>query len=286
MFVTSCSHVSAGLRASRACASRVLLHLSRSAHLTWHLGLDQTIISAHLRGACYVSESLWLTALACLQMLDKIFMSAIVLLTAAWRAISPAPEAGDPRRHAASKHQRDTAPGSITASSVEHGVRQQAGSDAGSSTERSLDGRGAVAVSILGALADIQFCRMRLAAYAALLKAVLAAASEDKEVGCLSHLHWAEYLGGLIWTGWAPVRAATGGLAGGHLTRCGDGHLSVKVICVLDSSSNVHSVCAVGTLLQPEGCRHRPPADRQGRDQAVSAVGAKYAQVWRLDLSE
>ena len=81
-------------------------------------------------------------------------------------------------------------------------------------------------MSILRVLADIQFCRMRLAAYTALLKAVLAAVSEDKEVGCLSHLVWAGYLDGLSRTGQAPVLAAaseTGGLAGGHLTWCGGG---------------------------------------------------------------
>ena len=161
--------------------------------------------------------SLWLTTLGCLQMLDKIFMSAIVLLTAAWRAASPAPEAGAPRKHAASKDQRGTAPGPIAASSVSNGIKKQAGSDAGSSTEQPLDRQRAVAVSILGALADIQFCRMRLAAYAALLKAVLAAASEDKEVSWLSHLVRAGFLGGLSRIGQAPVLAAasgTGGLAG------------------------------------------------------------------------
>ena len=124
-------------------------------------------------------------------------MSAIVLLTAAWRIVSPAPEAGDLRKHAASKHQRGTAPGFIALSSVSNGIRTQAGSNAGSRTEQPLDRQGAVAVSILGALADIQFCRMRLAAYAALLKAVLAATSEDKEVSWSSHLFWAGYLGGL-----------------------------------------------------------------------------------------
>ena len=125
-------------------------------------------------------------------MLDKIFMSAIVLLTAAWRAISPAPEAEGLRKQAASKHQRGTAPGPIAASSQNGGIEKQAGSDAGSGTEQPLDRQGAMAVSILGALADIQFCRMRLAAYAALLKAVLAAASEDKEVTWSSHFAWGD----------------------------------------------------------------------------------------------
>ena len=164
-------------------------------------------------------------------MLDKIFMAAIVLLTAAWRAISPAPEAGDLRKQAASKHQRGTAPGPIAASSQNSGIEKQAGSDAGAGTEQPLDRQAAMAVSILGALADIQFCRMRLAAYAALLKAVLAAASEDKEVNWSSHLVWAGCLGGLSWSGQAPVIAAAseiGGLAVGHLTWCSDGRVSLR----------------------------------------------------------
>ncbi len=195
--------------------------LSRSERLTCHYRLDHTIMSAHLQGECSVSYFLWLTTLGGLQMLDKIFMSAIVLLSAAWRAVSPVSEAGDPHKHAANKHQRGTAPGSIAVSSVSSGIKSQAGSDEGSSAKRPLERRGAVAVSILRALADIQFCRMRLAAYADLLKAVLAAASEDKEVSWSSHLVQMGYLGALSQTRWVSVLAAaseTGGLAGDRLT--------------------------------------------------------------------
>ena len=84
---------------------------------------------------------------SCLQVMDKIFMSIVLLLSSFWDAAVPAAEQGAQGKSAGLK-------------------------------------RADVAVAFLDTLAHVQFCRMRLSAYSVLLQSLLQATASSAEVCC------------------------------------------------------------------------------------------------------
>ncbi len=82
----------------------------------------------------------------CKQVMDKVFMSIVLLLSTFWDAAAPEGKQGAAHKGTAASRQ-------------------------------------GIAVSLLDTLAHVQFCRMRLSAYSVLLQSLLQTTASSAEVG-------------------------------------------------------------------------------------------------------